>query len=63
MLLKLDPTRWAPKHYYKRILICEFVFLFFCLPVFLYFVRDVIAPYLLLFFGIGSRVVCFTVVK
>lgn len=47
--MKLDPTRWAPKHYYKRILLCEFVFLFFCLPVFLYFVRDLIAPYILLF--------------
>ena len=47
--MKLDPTRWASKHYYKRILICEFVFLFFCLPISLYFVRDLIAPYLVLF--------------
>lgn len=47
--MKLDPIRLAPKHYYKRVLICEFVFLFICLPIFLYFVRDTIAPYLLLF--------------
>ena len=47
--MKLDPIRLVPKAHYKVALFVEFVVLFICLPVFTFFLRDKIAPYLLVF--------------
>lgn len=47
--MKFDVLHHVPPHLKKQVLLAEFSLLFLALPVFLYFTRQDIAPYLLLF--------------
>lgn len=47
--LKFDVLHHVPVHLRNQVLIAEFFLLFLALPVFLYFARNDLAPYLILF--------------
>lgn len=47
--MKFDVLHHVPHHMHERVLLIEFSLLFLALPVFLYFAREDLAPYLVLF--------------